>query len=198
MRIGTLQNFALLVVAATLALSTSACATKIKTQPKRLEYLQPNIESNLAVVMKCHDAKLTHLETVERTGPVYYDFYTVEGCGQSSEYLTTMKKHGGIHWGLSVVPTGEQYEAAVKNQLQETAATDLTCEDLQMSISDDHLAPLRDSYHATVGVSGCDKRSDYKTICTHQGYEVGRHKLACEYENLSTTANDGAAAAASD
>lgn len=121
---------------------------------------------------------------------VSYDRYEVVGCDQKSEYLTMVRHRGdSITWGLGLVPTVSDYEKVVQNQLEKTARFDMNCQDIDMTILNQLIAPMRGQYRATIGVRGCGKSSSYNSLCGHVGYSNGGHQLSCQYEQTASSAD---------
>jgi hypothetical protein len=156
----------------------------VNTQPQRLDYIHSMSPVGLQKAMRCDNAKLTFKETVQK-GFVSYDHYDAEGCGQRSEYITAVSRQdvGGtwiVEWRASVVPSEKEFQAGAESGLRKTAQFDLDCKtDVEFEFLNLQIDPLRESLSATVGARGCGKKSTYHTVCSHPGFENGKHEISC-------------------
>lgn len=162
-----------------IALSAGACAPVLVTQPQRLSYIQDKVEENLKNTMNCEKTQLTHQRSEQR-GVEWYDVYTAEGCGSRSDYVTMMKQNAGwTMWAFGLAPSEAQFQTEAQEQLLTTARFDLGCENVEFTVLHALISPMRDAVESSIGVSGCGKKSTYKSACRTTGFVSGKHQISC-------------------
>jgi hypothetical protein len=172
-----------------LLLSLAGCGgVNVETQPQRFDYLKEKTAEDIKKLTQCEDAKLTFRES-NRVGTTWYDTYTLEGCGQKTDYITGLTRTGDwITWQYGVAPQPEQLREAAKDQLTKTAEFDLNCKSaLDFTILNEVFDPMHVSLVASVGVRGCDKQSTYRTSCGNTNYQNGKHVITCTSVVTSAT-----------
>lgn len=163
---------------------------KIENQPQRQAYLKTRTAENIKKLTQCDQTSLTFRES-NQVGTTWYDTYTLEGCGQKTDYITALTRTGNwITWKYGVAPQAEELRIAAKEQLTKTAEFDLDCNsDLQFSILNETLDAMHTSLVATIGVRGCEKKSTYRTTCANTNYKKGTHEISCTSVVTSVTSN---------
>ena len=184
----------LATVLAFLIVSCGGGMPSVKTQPERRELLKPKIEENLRSALKCESATLSFVKTEDK-GIEYYDLYIAEGCGQHTEYMTMVKVVGNDdQWAAlqaaGPVPTQRDYEQASRAQLAKSAKFDLECDTVEFVELNALISPMRDEYEASIGATGCNKKSTYITKCAQTGYAAGKHELSCSSRITSADRKD--------
>lgn len=165
----------------------------ISTLPQRREVLAPQISDSLTGTMNCPNAQLTFVSTESSTSaafPSYRDLYVAEGCGQRTEFATSVSMLGTIiekAWA-SPVPAIEGFRAEAHAQADKTAAFDFECKDLSHVDLTEQLGMTHDSFQASIGESGCGKHATYHTHCNATGYTAGTHQISCTSKQDIATA----------
>ncbi len=171
----------ILFLAAAVAL-TIGCAPNLTTQTRRQDYLQSRVDDNVEKAFGCDRVTLRFQRTEQRSGD-WYDYYTAEGCGRRSDYVTRVSQQDNgkyTTWAFGAVPAEAQYASAAEQQLSKTAHFDLACDgQLELVTLKAAIDPMRMGYRATVGAKGCGKQSSYEVTCGSGGFVGGKHEITC-------------------
>jgi hypothetical protein len=184
------------LLAATLGLA--GCRHAVATQLDRRDYLDPDIKKFMKDRYQCEDWKLA-FEKTEKSSIFTYDYYSMEACGQKTQFYTALSrpevsKPGQERWLMDAIPRREMFVAASKAQLEKTATFDLGCDELSYTDLNSSMAQEHTAYDSTIGVRGCGKQSTYFSNCLYTGYENGKHAITCQSVITSAGKNDGAQA----
>jgi hypothetical protein len=164
----------------------------VDTQPQRLAEFEKEIHVGAATLSHCA-APIITFKSTRHDGSIWYDVYSLEGCGHKTDYVVAVTKNetGGtwaVSYRVSIAAPDDTFRAEAKAQLVKSAQFDLDCKsDLQFEILNETLDPLQTTYLASVGVRGCDKKSTYRTTCLEKSYDSGKYDIDCKSVVTTTT-----------
>jgi len=173
------SHFVMLVGVATIG-CLAGCGINVETQPQRLDFLKDKTAESIKKITQCEDTKLTFKES-KRIATTWYDVYSLEGCGQKTDYTTAVTQSGQwVQFQFGVAPQPDELRMAAKEQLAKTAEFDLDCKsDLDFTMLSEVFDPMHTSLIASIGVRGCEKKSTYRTTCVDTNYKNGHHDIVC-------------------
>ncbi len=160
----------------------------LDTQPGRFAFIDGFAEDQIERQTGCEEPTFTFVES-KRVGATWFDTYTFQGCGQTSDFITKILDFGNFAtFGVTLAPKQEELREAAKTQLTKTAEFDLDCNSgFEFSILSEVLDDTHVSLLATVGVKGCDKKGTYRTSCAASSFQNGKHEIKCTSVVTTTT-----------